>query len=111
MAKHDDRVYLAHIIDCIDKITGYIDNANYNNFANNNLVIDAVVRNFEIIGEASNNVSESFKETHPEINFRSAISMRNWLAHGYDDVDLQVVWNTATKDLPKMKEQIKSLVN
>lgn len=106
MSQHQDNVYLQHIIDAIDKVFGYTENVEYNSFVSNNLLIDGVVRNLEIIGEASNNISDDFKEDHPKIDFRPAIGMRNWLAHGYDDVDLEIVWNTIKSDLPKMKENL-----
>lgn len=62
--------------------------------------------NLEIIGEASNNITEEFKEKHSNLNFRPAVSMRNKLAHGYDDVDLEIVWKTVTEDLPILKHQL-----
>lgn len=110
MGKHNDTTYLRHILDCIDKINQYVGILTFESFESNNLVIDGALRNFEIIGEASNNLSNEFKSTHQEIDFRSIISMRNWLAHGYDDVDLKIVWKTIKEDLPELKEQIQKLI-
>ena len=106
MSRHVDQVYLQHIIDSISKVEGYLNGIKYEDFLVNNLLIDALIRNLEIIGEASNNISEEFKESHPDLNFRPDISMRNQLAHGYDDVDLEIVWNTVTEDLPVLKNQL-----
>ena len=106
MSQRDNRVYLNHIDESITKIGGYMKNVTKDTFFANNLLIDAVIRNLEIIGEASNRVSEEFTSAHPEISFRAAISMRNQLAHGYDDIDLDVVWNTITEDLPHLQSQL-----
>ena len=110
MSKHNDQVYLHHIIDSIDKVQGYLGETTYDDFLSNSLLIDAIVRNIEIIGEASNNISEECKEGHININFRPATSMRNQLIHGYDDVDLEVVWHTVTEDLPALKKQLVELI-
>jgi uncharacterized protein with HEPN domain len=110
MSQHDDKVYLQHISEAIIKIGGYMSNVSKESFLTNDLLIDAVVRNLEIIGEASNRVSEEFTEAHLEISFRPAISMRNQLAHGYDDVDLEVVWSTVTDDLPHLQSQLTELL-
>lgn len=111
MTKHDNTVYLHHIVDSIDKINGYIDNCDFEKFTKNTMMLDAVLRNFEIIGEASNNLSDDFKNEHDEIDFRSAASIRNRLIHGYDDVNLEIVWNTVKKDLPEMKKAIEKILN
>ena len=110
MSKHDDKVYLSHILASIDKVHQFVGDISFDSFRQNDMRIDAVTRNFEIIGEASNNISPEFKSYHPEINFRPIISMRNWLIHGYDAVDLEVVWKTIKKDLPELKKHIKKIL-
>jgi uncharacterized protein with HEPN domain len=62
----------------------------------------ALVRLLEIFGEAATGLSEAFKEKHPDIPWRSVIGTRNRLVHGYFDVDLDIVWNIVTKDLPPL---------
>lgn len=66
MNRHDDNVYINHILESILKIEQFVKNYTYDSFINDIKTIDAVVRNFEIIGEASNNISNDFKESHPE---------------------------------------------
>lgn len=70
----------------------------------------AVVRAIEIIGEAANRVSDDFKKQHPYIPWRDMISMRNRLIHGYDSVDLVLLWDTVVKDIPRLIESIEPLV-
>lgn len=111
MTKHNNTIYLHHIIDSINKIDNYIDDYNFDEFITDEMLVDAVLRNFEIIGEASNNLSDDFKDNHATIDFRSAVSIRNRLIHGYDDVDFKIVWNTIKKDLPKMKKEIKKILD
>jgi len=110
MTEHDNTVYLYHILDSIRKIEIYIDDYSFKEFISDEMALDAVLRNFEIIGEASNNLSDDFKENNAEVDFRSAVSIRNRLIHGYDDVDLEIVWNTVKEDLPQMEKLIKKIL-
>lgn len=79
-------------------------------FLDNELVQDAVIRNIEIIGEASNNIDkhyQDFANAHPELPLAFAYEMRNAVAHGYFKVDLEVVWKTLKNDLPVLEQQAK----
>jgi hypothetical protein len=101
--------YLGHILEAIARIQKYCDDLDEEAFLSSDLVQDAVVRNFEIIGEASRNierVAPDFLARHPELPLSFAYDMRNVLAHGYYKVDLRVVWRTFERDLPYLKEQV-----
>ena len=101
--------YLSHIVDAIDRINKYCQDLDEPSFLANDLVQDAVIRNFEVIGEASKNVERvapDFISTHQELPFAFAYEMRNVLAHGYYKVDLGVVWKTIERDLPYLREQV-----
>lgn len=78
-------------------------------FKKNDLVIDAVVRNFEIIGEASRHIPISILHTYPHIPWRQMVEMRNFLIHEYSGVDLSTVWQTAHKHLPALKDQLSTI--
>ena len=83
-------------------------------FITNTMIQDAVIRNFEIIGEASRNIERLFPEfieEHPDIPFIDAYEMRNALSHGYFKVDLNILWKTIQVNLPDLKIQIDQLVN
>ena len=71
----------------------------------------AVVKNVEIIGEASYMLSITFKEAHPEIPWNDIIKMRHVLVHGYAAVLPELLWQTALDDVPKLKEQIEDILN
>lgn len=111
MSKHDDKVYLGHILESIQKTEKYVEDSSFGDFEQDDKTIDAVIRNFEIIGEASTSISNDFKELHPHIDFRSATSMRNRLAHGYDDINLKVVWDAIKQDFPELKKEIENILN
>ncbi len=104
--------YLAHILEAIERIARYTKDMDKEAFLNDGLVQDAVIRNFEIIGEASNNIEKHFPEfaaTHQELPLSVAYQMRNALAHGYFDVDFEIVWRTIHKDLPKLHLQVSEI--
>lgn len=78
-------------------------------FLNTQLVQDAVIRNFEIIGEASNNIEKhytKFASEHPELPLAFAYQMRNAVAHGYFKVDFEIVWKTIHRDLPSLHAEV-----
>lgn len=98
--------YLHHILEAIDRIQMYCEDIDEVAFMGSSLIQDAVIRNFEIIGEASRNierVAPDFVRSHPEIPLSFAYDMRNVLAHGYYKVDLAVVWRTIERDLPDLR--------
>lgn len=105
--------FLAHILEAIERIEEYVANMDEVAFLENRLVQDAVIRNFEIIGEASNNIEKhfpAFVEKHPELPLSSAYQMRNAVAHGYFKVDLEIIWKTIHKELPTLHAQVKGLL-
>lgn len=77
---------------------------------NNDLLAMATIHLIEVIGEASRNVSESFQEKYPEIPWQPITGTRNRLAHGYIDVDLDIIWTIVTKDLPSLIRQLKRVL-
>ncbi|MDY0387568.1 MAG: DUF86 domain-containing protein [Methanolobus sp.] len=124
----DDSVFLNHILDAINQIEEYITGMTYDDFLENRLVQDAVVRQLEIIGEATNvsikllelvysvvrqleiigeatkNLSSTKTEEYPQIPWKEIAGMRDKLIHAYFGVDLEEVWNTAKRDIPYLKE-------
>ncbi len=79
-------------------------------FKKDELVMDAVIRNFEIIGEASNHVPLVIQNAHPHIPWRRVIGLRNVLIHEYFGVDANAVWQTVHIDLPKLKQQLLAII-
>lgn len=104
--------YLQHMAEAIDNIQSYTAGMDAASFKVDRKTQDAVIRNLEIIGEACNNVAKNdpaFAQAHPEMPWSFAYEMRNALAHGYFNVDVDIVWATVTADLPGMKAQLASL--
>ncbi len=90
----DDSLYIDHILRSINNILEYTKGISKKDFSKNNLVQDAVIRNFEIIGEATKKVSKVYKQTHVEIPWKEMSGMRNKLIHDYIGVDIAVIWKT-----------------
>lgn len=105
--------YLAHILEAIDRATGYIKAMpNAAAFEQDGLTQDAVVRCIEIIGEAATKILKAdpaFVAAHPEIAWQQMSAMRNRVIHNYFDVDYEVVWRTVMDDLPGLAERIKAI--
>ncbi len=106
----DPKVFLKHILESIEWIQKDIENLTEKQFMANVPIQDAVVRRFEIIGEAVRNLPEEYKEEHSNIEWYKAMGMRNILTHGYFGVDFKIIWDTATKTLPEFKKQIEALL-
>lgn len=104
------KLFAEDILESIEKIENYIGNMHYEDFENDNLKIDAVVRNFEIIGEATKNISEDIKNKYKNINWKGIIGLRNRIIHDYFGVDLKIIWFIIQNELPKLKEQIKEIL-
>jgi uncharacterized protein with HEPN domain len=106
----DDTVYLRHIWDAIAQIQSYLDEKSFQEFIANKMAQDAVVRQLEIIGEASRNLSEDFCKLHPEVPWSQIVGMRNRMAHDYLNVDMEIVWDIVTHDLPALKLRLAELL-
>jgi uncharacterized protein with HEPN domain len=74
------------------------------------MIVDAVVRELEIIGEATSNLSKDFRSAHPDVPFRDIIDMRNVLIHDYAGVNTLIVWETCKTDLPPLKKVVEQLL-
>jgi uncharacterized protein with HEPN domain len=105
----DDGVYLDHIIAAIAKIESFTKGISQKDFSQSVLIQDAVIRNFEIIGEATKQLSVEFTQNHPKIPWQNMAGMRDKLIHDYIDVDLDVVWETIISDLPFLKNLISNI--
>lgn len=105
MSREND-VYLQDILESILAVENYVKDLTPADFRNNQIAQDAVIRRFEIIGEAAKNINENFKNEHPDIPWREAAGMRDILIHEYFGVNLNRVWGTIQKDLPLLKEKL-----
>ena len=110
MNKTDYLSFLEDIRDALGKIERYVAGMDYDTFAENELVIDAVLRNLEIIGEAAKNIPEDVRAEHPDIEWRRMIGLRNIVAHEYFGVDLRIIWEIIMRRLPETKPKIDTIL-
>jgi len=108
--KKDDLIYVQHILDCIERIQLYVSNMDQDAFSDNLIVQDAVVRQLEIIGEATKRISKDFRQKYPDIPWIDMAGMRDVLIHDYIEVDFDIVWLTVNEQIPVLKKQINSLL-
>ena len=100
---------ITHILDAVGRIRQYTDGLSREDFSADQKTIDAVTRNFEIIGEAARNVPAEIQKQYPDIPWSLMIGMRNLLAHDYEIVDATTLWQTIQDDLPAIIQPLKRL--
>ncbi len=102
---------LTHIVECIEKIEMIVEMLkSFENFENQWIERDAMIRNFEIIGEASNHISDDLKNEFPHVAWKEMKGMRNFITHEYFGLQLDSVWDAAVNDIPVLKEQIHKII-
>ena len=110
MSKRGDREYLADIHMACKNIIEYSVGYDFNMFTSDRKTQDAVLRNIEIIGEAVKNISDKIKKKYPEVEWHEIARTRDKLIHSYFGVDLDVVWDIITLDIPRLQHQIEEII-
>ena len=108
MSERNYRLYLNDILESGQAIQLYVEGITYDIFCKERMRLSAVIREFEIIGEAVGKLPEVIKEKHPEVPWREIKDFRNLLIHEYFGVDMQIIWNTIQQDLPLLLKASKS---
>ncbi len=106
----DNQVYLGHILECIDSIESYTTEITFEEFISNKMIQDAVIRNFEVMGEAAKNISIDFKEEFSNIPWKQIAGSRDKLIHHYTGVNLKTIWDSIETDLPSLRNSIEKLL-
>ena len=106
MSDRNTKLLISDIILSIEKINRYTSLLDFNSFCKNEMNVDAVIRNFEIIGEAASMLPKSFTAIHKNINWRSIKNFRNLLIHEYFGIDLKFVWNIIEDKLPDLEQEL-----
>ena len=108
--KKEDSVYLRHILDAVSRIEDYTKGIEYKNFMENHLIQDGVIRQIEIIGEATKRLSDKTRDNYPDVPWQDMTGMRDKLIHDYLGADIDAVWDTVKEDIPILKNKLKDLL-
>jgi len=104
------RLFLEDMLTAMNRVAEYISGLNYNEFKHDNKTVDAVIRNFEIIGEAAKNLPIEVKKKYPMVPWDEMYLLRNKISHEYFGVDYEILWDVASNYLPENKFQIEDIL-
>jgi uncharacterized protein with HEPN domain len=110
LSKTGDKVRLQHILDAIQEIESYLVDVDFDRFMENSMMRYACIKQMEIIGEASNHISEEVKSEFSTIEWKQIIGMRNVFVHEYFGVDAKIVWEIIKGDIPDLKVKISDVL-
>ena len=99
--KREFILYLEDMLLSMDRIEEYLSSLDFKKFKRNYLVVDAIIRNFEIIGEASKSIPTYIQQKYPEIPWKKMYGLRNLIAHEYFGIDYEMIWEIAKRNLPQ----------
>ncbi len=106
-----NEVYLRHTLDAVDRIDDYVGDTDRATFNAEPMVQDAVIRQPEIIGEASRQLPDEFRNQYDTVPWHAIIGVHNRIAHDYLNVDLDIVWEVVQYDLPDLREHIREILD
>jgi uncharacterized protein with HEPN domain len=106
----DQKLYLKDILTAMDAIEQFVKGLDIESFKNNDIVSSAVIRKFEIIGEATKSIAEEIKQKYSAIPWKDMAGMRDRLIHFYFGIKYELVWETIKKEIPKIKPLIKKIL-
>ena len=111
MSKRETKLLLQDILEAGQKILSYTTGMSFDDFLNDEKTIDAVVRNFEIIGEAAQRVADDFKSEHPEIDWRRMAGLRNRIIHEYFGIDYKTIWKIKEENIPELLDYVQQIID
>lgn len=111
MSRREPLLLLGDIVESIQKIQNYTHGFDSHDFVQDEKTIDAVIRNFEIIGEAANRLPDEVKDAYPQVNWHRIRGFRNRIVHDYMGVDLDIIWKIITSDLEDLRKNIQGIMD
>jgi uncharacterized protein with HEPN domain len=111
MSKRSNKELVIDILESIQKVHRYVEGMNYKTFIQDEKTIDAVVRNFEVIGEAANRIDNDVKDKFPNVEWRRIIGLRNRIVHEYFGIDLEIIWQIIEEKLVDFQTQMEYIRN
>lgn len=108
--KRRDKDFLGDINEAMNLIGLYTKGLTYRKFLEDRKAQDAIVRNFEVIGEASKNITAAFKAKYPDVPWRKLAGLKDKLIHFYFGIDYKIVWSIAKKEIPRLRKQVKEIL-
>jgi len=108
--KRTCKMYFEDILTAIVRILEYTEGFDFPGFKRDYKTVDAVIRNFEIIGEAAKNIPDEIKEQYPEVPWDEMYALRNRISHAYFGIDYEIIWNIIFQSLPENKSQIERII-
>ena len=106
MSRRPVDLLIEDVWEAIEKIERYVFGLDHDAFVKDEKTADSVVRNLEIIGEATNRLPADFKAKHPQIEWRKIVGLRHRIVHDYFGIDLEIIWEITQKDLPELKSKL-----
>lgn len=106
----DYKIFLKDILNSMELIEDYVDELDFEEFKNDQKTIDAVIRNIEIIGEASKQIPEDIRKEYTNIPWKEMAKMRDKMIHGYFTIMHEILWETAKHDIPETKKIIEDML-
>jgi uncharacterized protein with HEPN domain len=110
MSERDSRLYLSDILDSGTAIQEFVKGLSFEQFCNDRKTFSAVIREFEIIGEAVGKLSDALKRKHPDVEWQDIKDFRNLLTHEYFGVDLEIIWRIVQDDLPALMDAVNEVL-
>jgi len=111
MSKREPNLLFEDILECAEKILLFTKDYTFEQFLQDDKTMDAVIRNYEVIGEAANRLPEKYKNKLPSLEWQKLRGFRNRLAHDYFGIDYKIVWDTKIELLPELIISLKILLN
>jgi uncharacterized protein with HEPN domain len=110
MSKRDVLLFLSDMLEAIEKIERYTAGLSFEQFERNDMILDAVVRNLEIIGEAARHIPPDLRDRYHAVDWTRVVGFRNIVIHEYFDVDVEIVWTIATQRLSELKTMLHQML-